>query len=112
MKGLKRIKSIKWLTNLYVVIGAFLWFGCFFDSNSVLIQWQLRKEIRALEQEKNYLEKEIEADLLLLKNSETPQRKSDTLENSIYLNATMKNYISLSMQTALNLLNSERLLTI
>jgi cell division protein DivIC len=68
MKGLQRIKSIKWLTNLYVIIGAFfvVWM-LFFDSNSVLIQWQLRKEIRALEQEKNYLEKEIEADLLLLK---------------------------------------------
>lgn len=68
MKGLKRIKSIKWITNLYVIIGAFfvVWM-LFFDSNSVLIQWQLRKEIQALEQEKNYLEKEIEADLLLLK---------------------------------------------
>ncbi|MGA0403261.1 MAG: FtsB family cell division protein [Flavobacteriaceae bacterium] len=39
----------------------------FFDSNSVLIQWQLSSEIKDLEQEKNYLETEIARDKALLK---------------------------------------------
>ena len=38
----------------------------FFDSNSVLIQWQLSSEIKDLEKEKSYLESEIARDKALL----------------------------------------------
>ena len=68
MKPFKGIRSSKWLTNLYVLIGVFfLVWMLFFDANSVLIQWQLRQEIKALEQEKHYLEKEIQSDSVLLR---------------------------------------------
>ena len=68
---MKKMKLLTWLgqfKNIYLVITSFfiIWM-LFFDSNSVLIQWQLSSEIKDLEQEKNYLETEIERDKALLK---------------------------------------------
>ena len=79
MKRFKGIRSSKWLTNLYVLIGVFfLVWMLFFDANSVLIQWQLRQEIKALEQEKHYLENEIQSDSVLLR------KFRDSLEKERY----------------------------
>lgn len=79
IKGFQRLKKLKWLTNLYVVMGLFfiVWMF-FFDANSALIQWQLQKEIKALEEERAYLKREIEADRALL------QKFSDSLEKERY----------------------------
>lgn len=68
---MKKTKFLTWLgqfKNIYLVITSFfiIWMF-FFDSNSVLIQWQLSSEIKDLEQEKNYLETEIARDKALLK---------------------------------------------
>jgi len=68
---MKKMKLLTWLgqfKNIYLVITSFfiIWM-LFFDSNSVLIQWQLSSEIKDLEQEKNYLETEIARDKALLK---------------------------------------------
>jgi len=68
---MKKTKLLTWLgqfKNIYLVITSFfiIWMF-FFDSNSVLIQWQLSSKIKDLEQEKNYLETEIERDKALLK---------------------------------------------
>jgi cell division protein DivIC len=68
---MKKTKLLTWLgqfKNIYLVITSFfiIWMF-FFDSNSVLIQWQLSSEIKDLEQEKNYLETEIARDKALLK---------------------------------------------
>jgi cell division protein DivIC len=68
---MKKMKLLTWLgqfKNIYLVITSFfiIWMF-FFDSNSVLIQWQLSSEIKDLEQEKNYLETEIARDKELLK---------------------------------------------
>jgi len=68
---MKKTKLLTWLgqfKNIYLVITSFfiIWMF-FFDSNSVLIQWQLSSEIKDLEQEKNYLETEIAKDKALLK---------------------------------------------
>lgn len=68
---MKKMKLLTWLgqfKNIYLVITSFfiIWMF-FFDSNSVLIQWQLSSEIKDLEQEKNYLETEIARDKALLK---------------------------------------------
>ena len=68
---MKKTKLLTWLgqfKNIYLVITSFfiIWMF-FFDSNSVLIQWQLSSKIKDLEQEKNYLETEIARDKALLK---------------------------------------------
>jgi hypothetical protein len=54
----------------------------FFDSNSILIQWQLSKEIRELEREKLYLQKEITKDKLLL------EKFADSLEKERFARET------------------------
>lgn len=68
---MKKTKLLTWLgqfKNIYLVITSFFIIWMFlFDSNSVLIQWQLSSEIKDLEQEKNYLETEIARDKALLK---------------------------------------------
>ena len=67
---MKNTKLPTWLSqfkNIYILITSFfiVWM-LFFDSNSVLIQWQLSSEIKDLEKEKSYLESEIARDKALL----------------------------------------------
>ena len=67
---MKNTKLPTWLSqfkNVYILITSFfiVWM-LFFDSNSVLIQWQLSSEIKDLEKEKSYLESEIARDKALL----------------------------------------------
>ena len=71
------------LKNIYLLISIFfvIWM-VFFDSNSVLIQWQLSKEIRELEREKRYLQKEIAKDKLLL------EKFADSLEKERFARET------------------------
>ena len=71
------------LKNIYLLISLFfvIWM-VFFDSNSVLIQWQLSKEIRELEREKRYLQKEIAKDKLLL------EKFADSLEKERFARET------------------------
>lgn len=66
LKRIKALKNKKWFsiaTNSYVlVLSVFVVWMFFFDTNSVLIQWELKKEIRDLESQKAYLQKEIAKD--------------------------------------------------
>jgi len=67
---MKNTKLPTWLgqfKNIYILITSFfiVWM-LFFDSNAVLIQWQLSNEIKDLEKEKSYLESEIARDKALL----------------------------------------------
>lgn len=85
----------KWLTNLYLLIGLFfvVWM-LFFDANSVLIQWQLYQEIRALEQEQRFLEKEIKADALLLKKfNDSLEKERYARENYLFKRANEDVYL-------------------
>ncbi|MEA1785065.1 septum formation initiator family protein [Arenibacter sp. GZD96] len=63
---LKELKGKKWfgiLTNMYVlVLTVFVIWMAFFDTNSLLIHWELKKEIRKLEKQKEFLLDEIEED--------------------------------------------------
>jgi cell division protein FtsB len=67
MKNTKLPTWLGQLKNIYILITSFfiVWM-LFFDSNSVLIQWQLSNEIKDLEKEKSYLESEIARDKALL----------------------------------------------
>lgn len=64
--GLKTLKSKKWfkvLTNTYVmVLTAFVIWMLFFDTNSLLIHLELKKEINKLEKTQEFLKREIEKD--------------------------------------------------
>lgn len=64
--GLKKLRERKWfkiMTNMYVmVLTVFLIWMIFFDTNSLLIHNELKKEIEKLEKTQDFLKKEIAKD--------------------------------------------------
>ncbi len=64
--GIKNLKKKKWfgiLTNIYVlVLTAFVVWMLFFDTNSLLIHRELKKEIKNLEKTQDFLRNEIQKD--------------------------------------------------
>ena len=69
--GIKNLKKKKWfgiLTNIYVlVLTAFVVWMLFFDTNSLLIHRELKKEIKNLEKTQDFLRNEIEKDKKIIK---------------------------------------------
>ena len=69
--GIKNLKKKKWfgiLTNIYVlVLTAFVVWMLFFDTNSLLIHKELKKEIKNLEKTQDFLRNEIEKDKKIIK---------------------------------------------
>ena len=76
--GLKDLKKKKWfgvLTNIYVlVLTVFVVWMLFFDTNSLLIHRELKKEIKNLEKTQDFLRIEIEKDKKII------EKLSDTNE--------------------------------
>lgn len=76
--GLKALRKKKWfsiVTNIYVIVlTVFVIWMLFFDTNSLLIHNELRKEIKNLEKTQQFLKKEIEQDKKIL------EKLSDTNE--------------------------------
>ena len=74
--GWKNLKQKKWfsiITNTYIlVLTIFVVWMVFFDTNSALIHLELRKEIKKLEKEKDFLKDEIEKDKKALEKLSTP----------------------------------------
>ena len=64
--GLKNLKKKKWfglVTNVYIlVLTAFVVWMVFFDTNSLLIHLELRKQIKTLEKQQEFLRNEIAKD--------------------------------------------------
>ncbi|NNK18005.1 MAG: septum formation initiator family protein [Maribacter sp.] len=69
--GIKNLKKKKWfsiLTNIYVlVLTVFVIWMLFFDTNSLLIHRELKKEIKNLEKTQEFLRNEIEKDKKIIK---------------------------------------------
>ena len=67
----KQLKQNKWFvffSNIYVIIlTIFVIWMVFFDTNSLLTQIQLQKEINALKKQKEHLHKEIANDKEMIK---------------------------------------------
>jgi len=75
--GFKEIRSSKWFswgTNIYLlVLSIFVIWMLFFDTNSFLIHSELRKEVKTLEKQKEFLEKEIAKDKKILERLSDPE---------------------------------------
>ena len=69
--GIKNLKKKKWfgiLTNIYVlVLTVFVVWMLFFDTNSLLIHRELKKEVKNLEKTQDFLRNEIEKDKKIIK---------------------------------------------
>lgn len=87
--GLKELKQKKWfklLTNTYVlVLTLYVIWMAFFDTNSLLIHLELRKEIKKLEQQKEFLKNEITKDKEALKGLSTPEELEKFAREKYYM---------------------------
>ena len=75
--GFKDLRKKKWfgiLTNMYVlVLTVFVIWMLFFDTNSLLIHLELKKEIEKLEKQKEFLKDEIANDKKILEKLSDPE---------------------------------------
>lgn len=87
--GWKELKQKKWFkifTNTYIlVLTIFVIWMAFFDTNSLLIHRELQKEINKLEQQKDFLQKEIEKDKKLLDELKDPEALEKYAREKYYM---------------------------
>lgn len=77
IKKIKRSKYYKLLTNIYLItITVFLIWIFFLDSNSVIVNFKLKKEINELKDRKAELEQSIAIDKKIISSLQNP----DSLE--------------------------------
>ncbi|MDC6362841.1 MULTISPECIES: FtsB family cell division protein [Flavobacteriaceae] len=87
--GLKELRNKKWfkvMTNMYVlVLTIFVIWMAFFDTNSFLIHWELRKEIKKLEKQKEFLKDEIAKDKEILEKMSDPEEMEKFAREKYYM---------------------------
>ena len=87
--GWKELRSKKWftiLTNIYVLIlTVFVVWMIFFDTNSLLIHMELKREIKKLEKQKEFLQEEINKDKEVIKRLSDPEELEKFAREQYYL---------------------------
>ena len=87
--GFKELRKKKWfnvISNIYVlVLTVFLVWMIFFDTNSLLIHLELRKEIRKLERQQEFLKQEIARDKEIIEKLSDPEELEKFAREEYYL---------------------------
>ncbi|KPM31671.1 Septum formation initiator [Croceitalea dokdonensis DOKDO 023] len=87
--GWKTLREKKWFrvaTNMYVlVLTLFVIWMAFFDTNSLLIHLELRKEINKLEEQKKFLQSEIAKDKKILKTLSSEEELEKFAREKYYM---------------------------
>lgn len=87
--GLKELKKTKWfgvLTNIYVlVLTVFVIWMLFFDTNSLLIHMELKKQIKKLEKQQEFLREEIAKDKKTIEKLSDPKELEKFAREHYYL---------------------------
>lgn len=87
--GLKEIRNKKWfaiVSNVYVlVLTIFVIWMVFFDTNSLLIHLELRKEIKKLEKQQEFLREEIAKDKKIIDKLSDPEELEKFAREQYYL---------------------------
>jgi cell division protein FtsB len=82
-------KNKKWfsrIANIYVLVTTiFLVWMLFFDTNSLLIHWELKKEIDKLEDQIEFLETEIEKDKKIIQKLSSKKELEKFAREEYYL---------------------------
>ena len=85
----KRLRKKKWFqvaSNLYVlVLTIFLVWMLFFDQNSLLIHLELRREIRKLEQQQEFLREQVAHDREVIESLSDPKELEKFAREHYYL---------------------------
>ena len=89
MEIIEKIKSSKFfklISNLYVLtsIVFFIWIF-FIDSNSILVNLKLKKEINELKERKSLLEKQIKIDKSIISNLNNPDSLEKYAREKLYM---------------------------
>ena len=87
--GWKDLKKKRWfsiLTNIYILIlTVFVVWMIFFDTNSLLIHMELKKEINKLEKQKEFLQEEIKKDKEVIDRLSDPEELEKFAREQYYL---------------------------
>ena len=85
-KKIKNSKFFKLFSNLYVLTSLVFFIWIFFiDSNSILVNLKLKKEITELKERKSLLEKQIEIDKKIISNLKNPDSLEKYAREELYM---------------------------
>ena len=89
MEIFKKIKNSKFfniVSNLYILISVVFFIWIFFiDSNSILVNIKLNKEIRELKERKDILENQIQMDKKIISNLQNPDSLEKYAREKLYM---------------------------
>ena len=87
--GVKKLKKKKWfdiVTNMYIlVLTVFVIWMLFFDTNNLMIHLELKKQIKKLEKDAEFLKKEISKDKKTIEKLSDPKELEKFAREQYYL---------------------------
>ena len=85
-KKIKNSKFFKIVSNLYILISVVFFIWIFFiDSNSILVNIKLNKEISELKERKYILENQIQMDKKIISNLQNPDSLEKYAREKLYM---------------------------
>ncbi len=85
-KKIKNSKFFKIISNLYILISVVFFIWIFFiDSNSILVNIKLNKEISELKERKDILENQIQMDKKIISNLQNPDSLEKYAREKLYM---------------------------
>lgn len=107
----KELKNKKWfaiVTNMYVlVLTVFVIWMAFFDTNSLLIHLELKKEINKLEKTKEYLKNEIAKDKIIIEKLSDKEELQKFAREQYYLKKKNEEIYLIEYQDSLKTINED-----
>lgn len=109
--GFKELRQKKWFgiaTNMYVlVLTVFVVWMLFFDTNSLLIHLELKKEIRKLEKQQEFLENEIAKDKKVIEKLSDKKELEKFAREEYYLKKKNEEIYLIEYEDSLKVKNDE-----
>ena len=85
-KKIKNSKFFKIISNIYILISIVFFIWIFFiDSNSILVNIKLNKEISELKERKDILENQIQMDKKIISNLQNPDSLEKYAREKLYM---------------------------
>ena len=107
----KELKNKKWfgiVTNMYIlVLTVFVIWMLFFDTNSLLIHLELRKEINKLEKTKEYLKDEIAKDKIIIEKLSDKEELQKFAREKYYLKKKDEEIFLIEYQDSIEPIHNE-----
>ncbi len=86
IKKIKDSKFFKLLSNIYILTTLIFFIWIFFiDSNSILVNLKLKKEINELRDRKEVLQRQIEVDKKIISNLKNPDSLEKYAREKLYM---------------------------